>query len=52
MQAVNVVSILLAILPTFLRNLMDLDPFLSTNHDYVYSIEPFIPAPLLETHVS
>ena len=48
MQAINVVSILLAILPIFLRNFIDLDSFLSTKHDYIHSIEPFLPAPLLD----
>lgn len=47
-QAINVLSVVFILMPTVLRNFVDIDSFLSAKHDYTHSIEPFIPAALLD----
>lgn len=48
MQAINVFSVLFLLAPTLLRSVVNIDDFLSREFAYTHSIEPFIPAALLD----
>lgn len=48
MQAINVSSLLLLLTPSVLRSFVSIDSFLSRRHEYIHSIEPFIPGNLLD----